>query len=109
MINKKYVPGNVSTVCRYRCNVVFCGNVLSAWTQHNKSNFLDFSILTTSKYKQVSVSMSLYSAFHAAEHFKNPEAFVPERWLNESDEYANDKKEAFQPYSYGPRNCLGQQ
>ncbi|OQE87945.1 hypothetical protein PENNAL_c0018G04738 [Penicillium nalgiovense] len=57
---------------------------------------------------KVSVSISLYSAFHAASHFKNPEAFVPERWLNESDEYINDKKEAFQPYSYGPRNCLGQ-
>ncbi|CAI7619872.1 unnamed protein product [Penicillium glandicola] len=57
---------------------------------------------------RVSVSVSLYSAFHAASHFKDPEAFIPERWLNESDEYANDKKEAFQPYSYGPRNCLGQ-
>ncbi|KAJ5772901.1 hypothetical protein N7457_007797 [Penicillium paradoxum] len=55
----------------------------------------------------VSVSVSLYSAFHAASHFKNPETFAPERWMNEP-EYDSDMKEAFQPYSYGPRNCLGQ-
>jgi cytochrome P450 len=65
--------------------------------------------MTTIQCKQVSVSVSLYSAFHAGTHFKNPESFVPERWLNESDEYNSDMKEAFQPYSYGPRNCLGQQ
>ncbi|KAJ5583602.1 hypothetical protein N7535_002222 [Penicillium sp. DV-2018c] len=58
--------------------------------------------------EKVSVSISLYSAFHAATHFKNPQSFVPERWLDESDEYNSDMKEAFQPYSYGPRNCLGQ-
>jgi hypothetical protein len=78
-------------------------------SQHKAQFQFHASILTAVEYKQVSVSVSLYSAFHAASHFKNPEAFVPERWLNESDEYINDKKEAFQPYSYGPRNCLGQQ
>lgn len=67
------------------------------------------SILTSPNRQQVSVSVSLYSTFHAASHFKDPEAFVPERWLNESDEYSSDMKDAFQPYSYGPRNCLGQQ
>ncbi|MBZ6376658.1 MAG: cytochrome P450 [Kocuria palustris] len=78
-------------------------------SQHKTQFQFHASILTAVEYKQVSVSVSLYSAFRAASHFKNPEAFVPERWLNESDEYINDKKEAFQPYSYGPRNCLGQQ
>ncbi|KAJ5937255.1 hypothetical protein N7454_004910 [Penicillium verhagenii] len=58
----------------------------------------------------VSVSISLYSAFRAAAHFEQPDSFIPERWLagSESKDFASDKKEAFHPFSYGPRNCLGQ-
>ncbi|KAJ5126053.1 hypothetical protein N7526_008230 [Penicillium atrosanguineum] len=58
----------------------------------------------------VSVSISLYSAFHSADNFLLPNAFFPERWLDspESGRFMSDKKEAFQPFSYGPRNCLGQ-
>ncbi|KAJ5272759.1 hypothetical protein N7478_007884 [Penicillium angulare] len=57
-----------------------------------------------------SVSISLYSAHRAATNFKDPDSFVPERWLDgpESEPYASDNKEAFNPFSYGPRNCLGQ-
>ncbi|KAJ5619755.1 hypothetical protein N7510_003739 [Penicillium lagena] len=56
----------------------------------------------------VSVSISLYSAFHSHTNFKDPDVFIPERWLDETSDFAADKKEAFQPFSYGPRNCLGQ-
>ncbi|KAI9931250.1 hypothetical protein MW887_010912 [Aspergillus wentii] len=42
----------------------------------------------------------------------DPDTFIPERWLQEPDSdierFVNDKKEAFQPFSYGPRSCLGQ-
>ncbi|EAW10448.1 cytochrome P450 [Aspergillus clavatus NRRL 1] len=62
-----------------------------------------------------SVSISLWSIFHSSTNFAEPDAFVPERWLkNQADEneadnpFAGDKKEALQPFSYGPRNCLGQ-
>ncbi|KAH7410057.1 cytochrome P450 [Phaeosphaeria sp. MPI-PUGE-AT-0046c] len=41
-------------------------------------------------------------------NFKNPEKFAPERYLPEgAKEYAGDRKEAHQPFSFGPRNCLG--
>lgn len=40
-------------------------------------------------------------------NFRHPESFVPERWLAESDEYASDQKHALQPFSVGPRACLG--
>ena len=55
--------------------------------------------------------MSLYSSFRASTNFKDPDSFVPERWLAgpESMNYMTDNKEAFYPFSYGPRNCLGQQ
>lgn len=60
---------------------------------------------------QVSVSISLYSAFHSSTDFKEPDSFIPERWLSgpESSEFVSDQKDAFRPFSYGPRNCLGQQ
>ncbi|KAI9038867.1 cytochrome P450 [Aspergillus affinis] len=40
-------------------------------------------------------------------HFKNPNQYVPERWLNDP-EYAQDNRAALQPFSYGPRSCVGQ-
>lgn len=58
---------------------------------------------------QTSVSISLYSAFRASTHFKRADSFIPERWLAGEEDFASDNKEAFHPFSYGPRNCLGQQ
>ncbi|KAF7161804.1 hypothetical protein CNMCM5623_007269 [Aspergillus felis] len=60
-----------------------------------------------------SVSISLWSMFHSSANFHNPDSFIPERWLARPEEEINgrfvmDRKEAFQPFSYGPRNCLGQ-
>lgn len=43
-------------------------------------------------------------------NFQNPLRFVPERWIEDSPEYpdyANDRKKAFEPFSTGPRNCIG--
>lgn len=36
-------------------------------------------------------------------NFAEPESFKPERWLNQSD----DVLDAAQPFSLGPRGCLG--
>ncbi|KAH7402582.1 cytochrome P450 46A1 [Pyrenochaeta sp. MPI-SDFR-AT-0127] len=38
--------------------------------------------------------------------FKNPMAFVPERWTGDP-EYAEDERSALQPFSMGSRDCLG--
>ncbi|QSZ33117.1 hypothetical protein DSL72_002703 [Monilinia vaccinii-corymbosi] len=48
----------------------------------------------------------IYASHHRAQNFKNPENFAPERWLDDP-EYAGDQKGAFQPFSLGPRNCIG--
>lgn len=42
-----------------------------------------------------------------------PDAFHPERWLpdaaTDSDSpFFNDKRDALQPFSVGPRSCIGQ-
>jgi cytochrome P450 len=52
------------------------------------------------------VSVSQYAANHSEHNFKDPEAYVPERWLGD-EKYRDDKREAFNPFSFGPRNCLG--
>ncbi|KAK2595833.1 hypothetical protein N8I77_013626 [Diaporthe amygdali] len=43
--------------------------------------------------------------YHSETNFKRPFDFCPERWLGDPE--FNDRKEAFQPFSFGPRNCLG--
>ncbi|KAH8883169.1 cytochrome P450 [Thozetella sp. PMI_491] len=47
-----------------------------------------------------------YPAYMSPTNFKDPESFVPERWLSGSD-YDSDRREALQPFSLGPRNCIG--
>lgn len=47
-----------------------------------------------------------YAANHSPRNFKNPEAYVPERWLGDV-EYTHDNRKAFNPFSFGPRNCIG--
>lgn len=54
-----------------------------------------------------SVSVHQYAAYRSSENFKDPEEFVPERWLG-GGEFKDDSRDAAQPFSYGPRNCLGQ-
>ncbi|KAM0263717.1 hypothetical protein ACHAQJ_001031 [Trichoderma viride] len=44
--------------------------------------------------------------YHNPNFWKQPDDFIPERWLGDP-EFENDKREAFQPFSAGPRNCIG--
>ncbi|RAQ99731.1 Cytochrome P450 [Stemphylium lycopersici] len=56
------------------------------------------------------VSVSTFAAFRSPDNFSNPEAFVPERWIPTDplyERYANDNRDVFQPFSFGPRNCIG--
>ncbi|KAK8102596.1 hypothetical protein PG984_015742, partial [Apiospora sp. TS-2023a] len=41
-------------------------------------------------------------------NFRDPDAFVPERWLDEHPAYRDDNRECLQPFSVGSRNCIGQ-
>lgn len=44
--------------------------------------------------------------YHNPEYFESPEEFIPERWLGDP-RYKNDRLEGFQPFSIGPRDCIG--
>ncbi|KGO58173.1 Cytochrome P450, E-class, group I [Penicillium expansum] len=51
------------------------------------------------------LSVHHWSTYRNAQNFRLPNQFIPERWIG--DEFATDNKAAFQPFSFGPRNCIG--
>ncbi|KAI8939232.1 hypothetical protein NX059_005058 [Plenodomus lindquistii] len=53
-----------------------------------------------------SVYMSQHAANHSSRNFRDPDNFVPERWLGD-EKYMDDKREVWNPFNFGPRNCLG--
>ncbi|KID80351.1 cytochrome P450 3A17, partial [Metarhizium brunneum ARSEF 3297] len=58
------------------------------------------------------VSVYQWATFRNPKHFKDPESFIPERWLSPShplyDEgFKNDNHAIFKPFSYGSRDCIG--
>jgi cytochrome P450 len=49
-----------------------------------------------------------YAAHHSQSNWSRPEDFVPERWLEGRPvEFGSDARSVFQPFSVGPRNCIG--
>ncbi|KAI0130193.1 cytochrome P450 [Xylariales sp. AK1849] len=54
------------------------------------------------------VTMNHYPAYLSSSNFASPKEFIPERWINTDDPpFTSDKREVHEPFSYGPRNCLG--
>ncbi|KAL9027987.1 MAG: hypothetical protein Q9196_003573 [Gyalolechia fulgens] len=42
-------------------------------------------------------------------YWKNPDDFIPERWLVAPGHPLHPVKGAYRPFSHGPRNCIGQE
>ncbi|KAI4222796.1 MAG: hypothetical protein LQ349_007562 [Xanthoria aureola] len=56
----------------------------------------------------ISVGVHQWSAYRSSANFANPDTFDPERWMaHPPSKYRNDNKAAFQPFSLGPRGCIG--
>lgn len=45
-------------------------------------------------------------SYHDEKNFKDPLTFAPERWLGDN-RFEDDNRATFQPFSFGPRNCIG--
>ncbi|KAL3462619.1 cytochrome P450 [Aspergillus heterothallicus] len=55
-----------------------------------------------------SVSVGGWAASHNPANFTRCDEFLPERWLPENaDRFAGDIKSGMQPFSLGPRGCIG--
>lgn len=55
--------------------------------------------------ENTTVSVCMWAATKSARNFKDPYVFRPERWLDR--ENATDKLGASNPFSLGPRGCIG--
>ncbi|KAL8817259.1 MAG: hypothetical protein Q9191_008181, partial [Dirinaria sp. TL-2023a] len=55
-----------------------------------------------------SVGVHQWATYRSSSNFTDSQSFLPERWLADAPErYSHDSKAALQPFSMGPRNCLG--
>ncbi|KAI1625288.1 cytochrome P450 [Exophiala viscosa] len=52
-----------------------------------------------------SVCVSSWAASHSPANFREPDTYIPERWTDKS--YESDVRKASQPFSLGPRGCIG--
>lgn len=60
---------------------------------------------------QIILGIPHLSAYHSELNFYKAKEFHPERWIDKNDPdspFHNDRREVFHPFSYGPRNCIGQ-
>ncbi|KKA20160.1 Cytochrome P450 [Rasamsonia emersonii CBS 393.64] len=57
--------------------------------------------------EKTSVGVHQWATYRSERNFRDANSFIPERWLDNDARFADDDKKAFQPFSYGPRNCLG--
>lgn len=55
---------------------------------------------------QTTVSVFHYAMYRSPRNFTRPDEFIPERWLDDP-RFSTDNKASLQPFSIGPRNCLG--
>jgi cytochrome P450 len=85
MVCGRWVPGGVSTRC-------------DPW----------FAAFNTDLACKTMVQCPIYAALRSTTNFNKPETFAPERFLPDcAADYALDRRDAFNPFSFGPRNCLG--
>ncbi|KAH7413772.1 cytochrome P450 monooxygenase-like protein [Phaeosphaeria sp. MPI-PUGE-AT-0046c] len=55
----------------------------------------------------ITIGIPQYPASRSSHNFTDPDKYAPERFLGD-DRYASDKRQVIQPFSTGPRNCIGQ-
>ncbi|KAJ5937997.1 hypothetical protein N7454_004339, partial [Penicillium verhagenii] len=56
--------------------------------------------------ENTNVSIHQWALYRREEYFKDPNTYRPERFLGDA-EFVNDRRDVFQPFHIGPRNCLG--
>lgn len=52
------------------------------------------------------VGIHKYAIAHTKHNFVSPDEFIPERFT-ERERFPYDRREALNPFSYGPRACIG--
>lgn len=58
-------------------------------------------------FRQTFLQVSIFAANMSPGNFTDPTSFVPERWIAPHGRYTDDKRGSVQPFSLGPRACIG--
>ncbi|CAH1183623.1 unnamed protein product [Phaedon cochleariae] len=53
------------------------------------------------------IVMSIYTSGRSEKYFKNPNKFIPDRWLRNSSANSNVIQQASLPFGMGSRSCIG--
>ncbi|QUC16338.1 uncharacterized protein UV8b_00579 [Ustilaginoidea virens] len=58
------------------------------------------------------ITVFQWATFRNPKHFREPDSFIPERWLSSShphyeERFKDENHAVFQPFSFGPRDCIG--
>ncbi|USW46711.1 Putative cytochrome P450 [Septoria linicola] len=56
--------------------------------------------------KGTSIGVHHLSTYRSEDNVKDPYKFAPERWLGD-EKYKDDHLDSLEPFSVGPRNCIG--
>lgn len=56
--------------------------------------------------RQTVVAVWQWAINHNPDHWTDPDKYHPERFLGDP-RFANDRLDALQPFSVGPRDCIG--
>ena len=99
MIDGGYVPEGVRSFLSLYCKFCYMN------TSTNSLGIQIFANYGTSV-EQASVSVNHYAAYHSPLNFNRPQEFIPERFLDVGN-FPGDRREVLQPFSMGPRNCIG--
>lgn len=65
------------------------------WDSYHRANLIP----------QTSVTVQHYAAYHSSLNFHRPDEFIPERFIDKDN--FHDRRDVLQPFSFGPRNCIG--
>jgi cytochrome P450 len=57
----------------------------------------------------VELAVPIYALHHNERYYPDPHRYIPERWIVEEsgEEFVERCRSAFQPFSYGSRQCIG--
>lgn len=63
---------------------------------------------------QTTVGVHHLSTYTSEHNFHRAREYLPERWLPRDEDdttspFLNDRRDAFKPFSFGPRDCIGRQ
>lgn len=56
---------------------------------------------------QTQIAVWQWAINYSQQYWAEADSFHPERWMGEDERFANDTRDAMQPFAVGPRNCIG--